>query len=221
VATLNYDEWLAQVPESIKRDPLWSFQVYPKALMLSDLVWEDTDRMMKDPRGRVIARQLVDSVGSICANIEEGHGRGFGKENAYFQRVALGSARESRGWYYRGRRFLSLPEPQSVRAPHSTARRNHRCPGRLVGPTTTIPKTLALHLASCTLHPASCILHPAPCILHPAPCILHLAPCILHPAPCILHPAPCILHPASCTLHPASCILHPASCILLPCTHCY
>ena len=63
--------------------------------------------MMKDPRGRVIAKQLIDSVGSICANIEEGHGRGFGKENAYFQRVALGSARESRGWYYRGRRFLN------------------------------------------------------------------------------------------------------------------
>jgi four helix bundle protein len=104
---LNYAEWLAGVPESIRRDPLWNFQVYPKVLLLSDLAWEDTDRMMKDPRGRVIARQLVDSVGSICANIEEGHGRGFGKENAYFQRVALGSARESRGWYYRGRRFLT------------------------------------------------------------------------------------------------------------------
>ena len=104
---MNYEEWLAQVPDSMKQDPLWKFQVYPKALLLSDLVWEDTDRMIKDPRGRVIARQLVDSAGSICANIEEGHGRGFGKENAYFQRVALGSARESRGWYYRGRRFLS------------------------------------------------------------------------------------------------------------------
>ena len=104
---MNYEEWLSQVPDSMKQDPLWKFQVYPKALLLSDLVWEDTDRMMKDPRGRVIARQLVDSAGSICANIEEGHGRGFGKENAYFQRVALGSARESRGWYYRGRRFLS------------------------------------------------------------------------------------------------------------------
>ncbi len=106
MAAFNYEEWLVQVPESIEQDPLWSFQVYPKALLLSDLVWKDTDRMMKDPRGRVIAKQLVDSVGSICANIEEGHGRGFGKENAYFQRVALASARESRGWYYRGRRFL-------------------------------------------------------------------------------------------------------------------
>jgi len=62
--------------------------------------------MLQDPRGREIARQLVSSVGSICANIEEGHGRGFGRDNAYFQRIALGSARGSRGWYYRGRRFL-------------------------------------------------------------------------------------------------------------------
>jgi len=106
VTTLNYEEWLEQVPESIKQDPLWNFQIYPRALLLSDLVWEDTDRMMKDPRGKMIAGQLIRSVGSICANIEEGHGRGFGKENAYFQRIALGSARESRGWYYRGRRFL-------------------------------------------------------------------------------------------------------------------
>jgi len=104
---LDYEEWLAQVPESIKQDPLWNFQVYPKALLFCDLAGKDTDQMMKDPRGRVVARQLIDSVGSICANIEEGHGRGFGKENAYFQRIALGSARESRGWYYRGRRFLS------------------------------------------------------------------------------------------------------------------
>ncbi len=107
MTTFDYEEWLAQVPESIKQDPLWNFKVYPKALLLSDLVWKDTDQMIKDPRGKAIARQLVRSVGSICANIEEGHGRGFGKDNAYFQRIALGSARESRGWYYRGRRFLA------------------------------------------------------------------------------------------------------------------
>jgi four helix bundle protein len=33
---------------------------------------------MKDIRGRAIAEQLIRSVGSICANIEEGYGRGFG-----------------------------------------------------------------------------------------------------------------------------------------------
>jgi len=103
----SYEEWVEQVPESIRGDPLWGFQVYPKALFLADLAWQDTERMMQDSRGTEIARQLIRSAGSICANIEEGHGRGYGKGNAHFQRIALGSARESRGWYYRGRGLLS------------------------------------------------------------------------------------------------------------------
>jgi four helix bundle protein len=102
----NYEEWMAQVPESIKRDPLWNFQVYPKTLFLADLAWEDTSGWVSNPRGKEITKQLVRSAGSICANLEEGHGRGFGKDNAYFQRVALGSARESRGWYYRARHLM-------------------------------------------------------------------------------------------------------------------
>jgi len=26
---MQYEEWLAQVPEDLKQDPLWQFQVYP------------------------------------------------------------------------------------------------------------------------------------------------------------------------------------------------
>ncbi len=40
----------------------------------------------------------------MSANTEEGYGRGFGKDYARFLRIALGSAKETRGWYYRGRR---------------------------------------------------------------------------------------------------------------------
>ena len=77
---LSFEDWVAQVPESLKRDTLWNFQVYPKALYFYDLVWEDCEYLLKDPRGRAVAYQLIDSAGSVCANIEEGYGRGYGKE---------------------------------------------------------------------------------------------------------------------------------------------
>jgi four helix bundle protein len=98
---------LKSVPNDLKRDSLWQFNIYPKTLFIYDLLWEDCERLMKDARGRAIAEQIIRSGGSISANIEEGFGRGFGAEFAYFLRIALGSARETRGWYYRARRLLS------------------------------------------------------------------------------------------------------------------
>ncbi|MDZ7407551.1 MAG: UPF0175 family protein [candidate division KSB1 bacterium] len=35
---MTYEEWLAQVPDSIKSDPLWQFTAYQKALLLYDAV---------------------------------------------------------------------------------------------------------------------------------------------------------------------------------------
>jgi four helix bundle protein len=99
----TFEEWVKQVPENIRKYPLWVFETYRMALFLADLTWKDSEKLLADSRGKGIAWQLIDSVGSISANIEEGYGRGYGKDYARFLRISLGSARESRGWYYRGR----------------------------------------------------------------------------------------------------------------------
>jgi four helix bundle protein len=63
--------------------------------------------MTRDRRGRAVAEQVIRSAGSIGANIEEGHGRGYGKQRNWFWTVSIGSARETKGWYWRARKLLS------------------------------------------------------------------------------------------------------------------
>lgn len=102
----SFEAWEQEVHPTIRNDPLWQFQVYPKALFAYDLAWEDCECLLKDERGKTVARQLIRSVGSISANIEEGYGRGYGKDYSYRLRIAIAEARESRGWYWKGRRLL-------------------------------------------------------------------------------------------------------------------
>ncbi|MCW5856906.1 MAG: four helix bundle protein, partial [Caldilineales bacterium] len=63
----------------------------------------------QDKRTLSLAEQLFEAVGSIVANISEGYSRGSGRDQARFHEYALGSARESRGWYWQGRQVLSEP----------------------------------------------------------------------------------------------------------------
>jgi hypothetical protein len=49
---------------------------------------------------------LYRSLGSISANLAEGYSRGTGKDRARFYEYALGSARESRDWYFKARHIL-------------------------------------------------------------------------------------------------------------------
>ena len=105
---MTFEEWQRGVPERIRAEPEWRFFAYPRALFLYELTWEDCGKFSGDRRGRAIAEQVIRSAGSIGANIEEGYGRGIGsKSYLYFLRVSIGSARETKGWYFRARRLLS------------------------------------------------------------------------------------------------------------------
>lgn len=76
---MNYPEWESAIPERVRNEPVWQMTGYRKALYLYELAWQDCGLMLRDPRGKAITEQLIRSAGSICANIEEGHGRGYGK----------------------------------------------------------------------------------------------------------------------------------------------
>jgi four helix bundle protein len=76
------------------------------ALFVSDIGWHDVSKLVKDGRTIKLSDQLSRALGSISANIAEGYSRGTGKDRARFYEYALGSARESRDWYYKGRHIL-------------------------------------------------------------------------------------------------------------------
>ncbi len=103
----SFEEWEQTVPSFIRDDTLWQVEAYRLALFASDIGWYDVTKLMHDKRTVSLADQLYRALGSECANIEEGYSRGTGKDRARFYEYALGSGRESRGWYYRGRFVLT------------------------------------------------------------------------------------------------------------------
>ena len=106
---MNYEIWLKAVPAEITADSLWKMEAYRLALFAADLGWHDVTKLTGDRRTLDMAGQLYRAVGSIEANISEGYSRGSGRDRARFYEYALGSARETRGWYYKGRHVLGEP----------------------------------------------------------------------------------------------------------------
>ena len=103
---MNYEEWVATVAEEIKADSLWKMTAYRLALFLGDLGWYDTAVLVRNRRMLSLSDQLYRALGSISANLAEGYSRGTGKDRARFYEYALGSARESRDWYFKARHVL-------------------------------------------------------------------------------------------------------------------
>jgi four helix bundle protein len=103
---MSFNEWEKSAPETFKADTLWKVKAYRLALYLSDLCWQDVTVSLKDRRTTLLADQLYRAVGSVSANLAEGYSRSTGKDRALFYQYALGSARESRDWYYKARFIL-------------------------------------------------------------------------------------------------------------------
>jgi len=89
------------------KDALESFGIYQLARQLFDDFWDDAEVLARDFRGRELARQQTRSLDSVCANMEEGFGRGFGRELPQHLKISRGEARESRGRYERCSRLLA------------------------------------------------------------------------------------------------------------------
>jgi len=103
---MNYAEWQESVPDAIRADSLWRMAAYRLALFLGDVAWSDVTKLSKDRRTAGVSDQLYRAAGSISANLAEGYSRGTGRDRARFYEYALGSARESRDWYFKARHLL-------------------------------------------------------------------------------------------------------------------
>ena len=97
---MTYEEWATTVPPEITGDTVWRVEAYRLSLFAAEIGWNDVTVLSKDRRTWGVSDQLYRSLGSMSANLEEGYSRGTGKDRARFYEYALGSARESRGWYY-------------------------------------------------------------------------------------------------------------------------
>jgi len=108
---MTFKQWEALVPDVIRQDTLWKVEAYRLSLFLGDIAWEDVTSLLRDRRTTDIADRLSRSVARISACIAEGYSRNCGKARSTFYEYACGSARESRDWYFKGRRLL---KPQVV-----------------------------------------------------------------------------------------------------------
>jgi four helix bundle protein len=103
---MTYEEWEAHVPAELKADTVWRVKAYRLSLFLSDLAWHDAGVLLKNRRTVEAGDQLSRATSRISANIIEGYSRDTGKARSTYCQYALGSVRESRDWYYKGRRVL-------------------------------------------------------------------------------------------------------------------
>jgi four helix bundle protein len=103
---LEFETWERSIPDSVREDPLWRMRAYRLYMFIGETAWRDVSLLARDQRTRSLSDQLYRALGSISANLAEGYSRSSGKDRAHSFEYALGSARESRDWYYKARHVI-------------------------------------------------------------------------------------------------------------------
>lgn len=103
---MNFNEWVTSLPKDIMEDSLWKMEAYRLGLFAAEIGWHDVTELMKDKRTHSVADQMYRSLGSMSANFAEGYSHHTGRARAQYYQYALGSARESRDWYYKAHYIL-------------------------------------------------------------------------------------------------------------------
>ena len=79
-----------------------NLNVYKQAMAIAEVIYKKV--MQFPPFDRYsLGKQLTDAADSIAANISEGHGRYFYKENRNFCYYARGSLQETKTWLSKAR----------------------------------------------------------------------------------------------------------------------
>src|SRR5690349_4706418 len=94
--------------------PIDDLMIYQQAMAIAENIYE---RVMHFPTfdKYSLGKQLIEAADSIAANISEGHGRYFYKENKNFCYYARGSILETKTWLSKARKRNLISEDEFSR----------------------------------------------------------------------------------------------------------
>ena len=110
---MTYDQWEAAASQAVRSDPTWKVEAYRLGLFAGAAAWVDAETLIRDPRGSIVAGQLMRSAASVAAQIAEGYGRRSAKDRVRYYEYAPGSVGETRAWYITIRQALGSETVES------------------------------------------------------------------------------------------------------------
>ncbi|MCB2209070.1 MAG: four helix bundle protein [Bacteroidetes bacterium] len=97
----------------MNRSDIDSLEVFKMSMSFGDQIW-DSVIQWDDFSKKAFGYQLVRSADSIAANISEGYGRYFFKENRQFCYIARGSLYEAKTWVIKAEKRNLIPKDTSI-----------------------------------------------------------------------------------------------------------